>query len=721
MDKQSYEPDPSPNDVSTTAVLEDSGPSPASDPAADPDPQPVPETPKTRGSRATAEVDQRIVVVGGGMVGYWFAKSLAERDPDAKLGITVIGDEPRPAYDRVNLTDLFTDKNHRDLELAQSSWYRDAGIELIVGQRVVSIDREQKHVTTDTDRTVPYDRLVLATGSRAYLPEVEGNGLPGVFVYRTVEDVAAIQERAASAKRAVVIGGGLLGLEAARAVHAMGVETVVCERSGGLMARQLDAASANILKNEVQDLGIEVLLMRRIHSIHARDPALVEAGEALALRLEFEENKAPLGADLVIFATGIRSRDELAADAGLEVSGSSHGIVVDDTLTTSDPDIHAIGECVRHRGLVYGLVAPGYTMAEVLADRITGKTKRVFEGGDMSCRLKLMGVTVGVFGDYEAECRSVSRHRPDSRRSLLIQGNRLVGATVLGEWDQISQLQEAVDSNAFISTRMIDRFVKTGDLWAPQKVALPVAQWPQHRLVCNCMKLTRGQLSEAIDAGALTCQALQDKTAAGTVCGSCMPLLQELTGGKDVGFIHGIRGSRTVLITSTLAVLLAIGIILVKPIPVPELFSVEGGWYQFEKWWFGKDVKIITGFTLLGVATLGMVLSLRKRVKWLKKLGSFGYYRAFHTAIGVLCLVGLIVHTGMRMGDNLNFVLMCVFLGLNLVGALAGVSAALEARGNGPWALRARRFRPALTWAHLILFWPLPVLVGFHIAVAYLY
>ncbi|MEM6550787.1 MAG: FAD-dependent oxidoreductase [Planctomycetota bacterium] len=671
--------------------------------------------------RRSGPVEERVVIVGGGMVGYWFAKSLADRDPDGRFGITVIGDEPRPAYDRVNLTDLFTDKTDSDLSLADASWYHESGIELVVGRRVVQIDRDHQTVRTDDEQTVPYDRLVLATGSRAFLPALPGNNLPGVYVYRTVEDVAAIQKQAANAKRAVVIGGGLLGLEAARAVHAMGVETVVCERSGGLMARQLDAASANILKNEVQDLGIEVLLMRRVHSIHPRDAALVEAGEVLPLRLEFEDNKAPLGADLVIFATGIRSRDELAADAGLEVSGSNHGIVVDDTLTTSDPKIHAIGECVRHRGLVYGLVAPGYTMAEVLADRMTGKTKRVFEGGDLSCRLKLMGVTVGVFGDYEAECRTVSRHRPDSRRSLLIQGNRLVGATVLGDWDQIGQLQEAVDSNAFISTRMIDRFLKTGNLWAPQKVGLPVAQWPQHRLLCNCMKLTRGELSEAIAAGAVTCQALQDKTAAGTVCGSCVPLLQELTGSKDVGFIHAIRGSRTVLVASTLAVLLAVGIILVKPIPVPALFSVEGGWYQFEKWWFGKDVKIITGFTLLGVATLGLVISLRKRVKWLKKLGSFGYYRAFHTAIGVLCLLGLIVHTGMRMGDNLNFVLMCVFLGLNLVGALAGVTAAMEARGNGPWALRARRLRPALTWAHLILFWPLPVLVGFHIAVAYLY
>lgn len=671
-------------------------------------------TDKNSPIRQTDEKAQRVVVVGNGMVGYWFCKALTERDPEGRFAVTVLGDEVRSAYDRVNLTDVFDGKPSDALELADRSWYARRDIELITGDRVVAIDRAAREVVAESGRRCSYDRLVLATGSRPYVPEIPGNDLPGVFVYRTMDDVAAIRKAAESARCAVIIGGGLLGLEAARAVHALGVETVVCERNAGLMSRQLDAASANILRAEVRKIGIKVRLMHRLASITRR--AAGEAGPGL--RLCFEDAKPTIDADLVIFAAGIRSRDELAREAELQVSGVDRGIVVDDTLTTTDPNIHAIGECVRHRGVVYGLVAPGYEMAEVLADRLLGDEQAEFLGGDLSCRLKLLGVTVGVFGDFQTECRSVSRHRADSRRSLLIQGRRLVGATVIGEWDQIGLVQQAVDEQAFISTRQIDRFLKTGDLWPSDHVPLAIAQWPADRLVCNCLKLSRGELGQAVADGATSCEQLQACTGAGTVCGSCVPLLGELT---DSPAAVVVRGRKIVKWASLVALGVAAAIVVLKPVPVPETFDVESGWYQIEKFWRLGWVKQTTGFVLLGLAVVGMALSLRKRVKWLANLGNYGWYRAFHTTLGLLCLFGLIVHTGMRMGDNLNFVLMCVFLGLNIAGAVAGIAAAVEAKGTGAWALRARRWRPALTWAHLILFWPLPVLVGFHIAVAYLY
>lgn len=669
--------------------------------------------------RSVAADAKRLVVIGNGMVGHRFCKAIAEADPEGHWAVTVIGAEPRPAYDRVNLTDFFEGKSEDDLLLAGRDWYAKRSIDLVTADPVTRIDREQQRVVAASGQVFGYDRLVLATGARPYVPEVPGHDLPGVHVYRTVEDVQAIRKAGRSAKTAVVIGGGLLGLEAARALQAMGVETAVCERSAGLMARQLDAASAGILRRQVESLGIRVKLLYRLEQISELDAS---NGQTRALRLHFEDGKEPIDADLVVFAVGIRSRDELASEAGLDVAGVDRGIAVNDGLETSDPSISAIGECARHRGIVYGLVAPGYEMADTVAARLTGDPDRSFVGGDLSCRLKLLGVTVGVFGDFQAECRSVTRHEAESRRSLLIVGRRLVGATVIGEWDQMGRLQEAIEAGRYVSTRQINRFHRTGDLWRWESVPLPVMQWPDGRLVCNCLKLSRGELSNAIESGALTCAQLQESTGAGTVCGSCLPLLQEMTESPaGVSGVRPVRGRKVVLIASAVAAVLVVLAVLVKPAPIPEHFSVEGGWYQLEKFWRQDLIKQVTGFTLLGLAVVGMVLSLRKRVKWLARLGDYGWYRAFHTLLGVLCLVGLIVHTGVRMGDNLNFALMCVFLALNFLGAVAGVATALEARGSGAWALRARRWRPVLTWAHLVLFWPLPVLVAFHIAVAYLY
>jgi len=658
--------------------------------------------------RPISEQAKLIVVVGNGMVGHRFCQSLAKADPTGQYCIMVMGEEPRPAYDRVHLSESFIDENPDRLTLSSRSWYQSQSIDLHTGDPVMEIDRDRKRVKTQSGRSIGYDHLVLATGSSPFIPPIEGVDQSGVYLYRTVEDVIKIRKAAQSARTAAVIGGGLLGLEAAQALKHLGIETSVIEFANGLMPRQLNMSSGQVLREKIEENGVSVLLRAHTRSIVATDRGL----EILF------ENRPSIVVDFVVVSVGIRPRDELAESAGLKVAGSRGGVVINDKLETSDPDIYAIGECALHRGKVYGLVAPGYEMADILVKRLMGNNKAVFTEGDLSTRLKLVGVTVGVFGLFDADCRSVSFARPGLRRSLLISSNRVVGATIVGDWSQISQVQELVDREGAVSTRMLNRFRETGDLFSGS-VALPVQQWPASRLVCNCMKVTRGDLSAAILSGCTDAQALMEKTCAGTACGSCKPLLAQLTGSPVDEASAGRTGWRVMMFISLLAIVgLAVGL-FAGPVPLADEFTSP--WYRVDRIWRVGWIKQTTGFVLLGLSALGLVLSLRKRIKWLGRLGGYSWYRLFHAAIGVLCLAGLVVHTGMHMGRNLNFYLMCVFLGLTAAGALAGAITAIEARGQGAWAVRARRLRPILTWIHIILFWPLPVLVGFHIAAAYMY
>lgn len=664
---------------------------------------------KPTASRPIASDAQVVVVVGNGMVGYRFCKSLAEKDPEGRFCLRVIGEEPSPAYDRIHLSDNFLEEKSGSQLLADRDWYQDQSIELFTGDPVTEIDRDKRQVRTHSGKVIEYDHLVMATGSAPFVPPVEGTGLEGVYVYRTAQDVIAIKSAAQSARTAAVIGGGLLGLEAAQALRHLGLDTSVIEFANGLMPRQLDMAAGQLLRERVEEEGVSVLL-------RAHTQAIVPTDRGLEIRFA---NRPTLVVDFVVISAGIRPRDELARACGLDVAGAKGGIIVDDQLKTSDPNVYAIGECAIHRGKVYGLAAPGYQMADALASQLMGDEKAVFKEGDLSTRLKLVGTTVGVFGRFDADCRSVSFTRPGLRRTLLIRSNRLIGAIIVGDWDQISVIQEHAAREGGVSTRMISRFRSTGDLFAGS-VSLPVTEWPANRLVCNCMKVSRGDLSEAIAAGCDSVASLVECTGAGSACGSCKPLLAKLADSPVPTESMGSSLSSRMLIGASL--LTIIGLIaawIYGPIPLAEEFT--SAWYQVDQIWRIGWIKQTTGFVLLGLSAVALLLSVRKRVRWLSNLGGYSWYRVFHSAIGALCLVGLAVHTGMHMGQNLNFYLMCVFLGLTGAGALAGVVSALEAKGEGAWAIRARRWRPVLTWVHIVLFWPLPVLVGFHIAAAYLY
>lgn len=631
------------------------------------------------------------------MVGYRLCERLMAVGAGDLFRLTVFGEEPRPAYDRIHLTQFFSGRDPESLLLAPREWYGANEITLHTGDPVVAIDRERRVVRSASGREVPYDRLVLATGSRAFVPPIEGAQLPGVFVYRTLEDLAAIRDYAAGRHTAAVLGGGLLGLEAAKALHDCRLETHIVESSSGLLARQLNPPASDLLLAAVLKLGLHVRLQRQTMGIDALG----------AQRVLHFNNGETLAVDLVVIAAGVRPRDELASACGLPL-GIRGGVLVDDHLQTSDPDIFAIGECASHRGVIYGLAVPGYKMVDVLVDNLLGGHK-TFPGADLSAKLKLLGVSVATLGDYQGQGDTVTHQTDAVYRQLVVRDRRVVGAIAIGDWPELGRVQEAIDSRRRLARSLLEDFSQTGTVW-PEAGEQSVQHWPANAIVCNCMTVRRSVLGQAMARGCTTVESLARCTGASTVCGSCKPLLAELVGAPVV--VTAAKGWRPLLAASAFALLAALAIAWFKPLPVAG--SVQGGW-QLADFWHDGFLKQVTGWTLFGLCVVSLLLSLRKRLRWFT-LGDFGWWRAAHGVVGVLTLLALISHTGFRLGHHLNFVLMTNFLALALLGALAGGVTALEAKLTGA---AARRLRAVWTGAHTVLFWPLPALVLFHMLAVY--
>ena len=371
---------------------------------------------------------RNVVVIGNGMVGQRFCEKLVESDVHHRYRITTFCEEPRAAYDRVGLTSFFAHRDAEQLMMTRMEWYRANGVELHIGDRANRIDRDHFTVSSELGVEIEYDAVVLATGSYPFVPPIPGIDKQGVFVYRTIEDLERIIAYGTRAKRAAVIGGGLLGLEAARAAYDLGLETHVIEFAPRLMPRQIDDAGSRILVDKIESLGVQVHLNKATKEVQ---------GNGCVERMEFGDGES-LDVDMIIVSAGIRPRDELARECGLEI-GERGGVVVNDRLQTSDPDIYAIGEVVLHGGMIYGLVAPGYEMAESLARNLCGGDER-FTGADLSTKLKLMGVDVASFGDYEAgpdDALPLTWEDPFEGvyKKLLfsLDGTRLLGGMLVGD------------------------------------------------------------------------------------------------------------------------------------------------------------------------------------------------------------------------------------------------------------------------------------------------
>ena len=642
---------------------------------------------------------ERLIIVGNGMVSHRFCLELSKQEESGRFDVQIFGDEPIPAYDRVHLTNYFNSSDSSELSLGTEDWYSQRGYELKTGTRIQSILADSKEVQDQDGNTYPYDKLILATGSKPFIPPIKGLDAPGVFAYRTLEDAQNILAYAKGRKTAIVLGGGLLGLEAANALRELDIKTSVVELANGLMPRQLDQNASRVLELQIRELGVDPVLGKGVSHVEPLKDGLL---------VHFKDESKQL-ADMLIVATGVRPVDDLAESADLK-QGVRGGIVVDDTLRSSKPSIYAIGECALHKGQLYGFVAPGYQMAEILAKNLCGGSK-TFEGADLSCRLKLMGIEVSAFGDYLEGGRILVHQTPSTYRKIVLRRDSFVGGIVVGTWDQTHVLQLAINEERFMTPSEQATFESKGTLPSDEGLV----NWPNTAIICNCTQTTKGELSKCLSSGCKTIQQLAEATGASTVCGSCRPLLGQLCGenGEEAAFRP--RGRSWLWATAAIGLILAVGFIFLKAFPEPE--SVQTAYFQFAQLWNDSTYKQISGYTMAGLSLIAILLSARKRVRFLR-FGNFGWWRAIHSILGTLCLVALIAHTGLDFGENLNLWLMTCFVGLNLVGAVAGLSIAMEDRFSGPWS---RRIRSLVTKAHILFFWPYPVLLGFHIYKAYAY
>jgi len=466
-------------------------------------------------------LDRRnVVVIGNGMVGQRFCEKLIEFDQDRQFRVVTFCEEPRAAYDRVGLTSFFAHRDAHKLLLARQEWYAENAVELHLGDRASAINRNAQIVRSDKGVTIDYDWMVLATGSYPFVPPVPGIQLPGVFVYRTIEDLEGIIAYASQVKRCAVIGGGLLGLEAAKAAYDLGLETHVVEFAPRLMPRQVDDAGSRTLVKKIESLGVHIHLGKSTKAIH---------GHQAVERIEFADGEL-IDVEMIIVSAGIRPRDDLAKESGIAI-GERGGIIVNDRLETSDRSIFAIGECALHHKMIYGLVAPGYEMAEVVAANLIGGDRR-FTGADLSTKLKLMGVDVASFGAYEAPADQATPlvfEDPFTGvyKKLLFtpDGTRLVGGILVGDAADYGKLLMLSKSEAALPCRPAELFIPTGQAGG---AAFGIDAMPDSAQVCSCNNVSKGELCAAIGDGADTLGALKRCTKAGTGCGGCVPLVTDL-------------------------------------------------------------------------------------------------------------------------------------------------------------------------------------------------
>jgi nitrite reductase (NADH) large subunit len=387
-------------------------------------------------------VSEPLVIIGNGMAAARLVEELSKRAL-GRYAIAVIGEEPKLAYNRVLLSSVLAKEvSHGDIELKPAKWWRDRGVTLLYGQSVVSIDADIRRVRLANGATLPFTQLVLATGSRPIRLNAPGMDLPGVMTFRDLGDVAAIEAAAANKAKVVVIGGGLLGLEAAYGVAKAGAQVSVIHLMDRLMERQLDARASAMLKKAVEDKGIAVYLNAETTGIK---------GEKQATAVVLKDGQE-IAADLVVVAAGIRPNIDMARTAGLDIG---RGIVVDDHMQTSKAGIHAIGECAEHRGIAYGLVEPAYEQARILAIRLAGETEN-YPGSVLATNLKVSGVNVFSAGDFlgAAGTEQILLSDPglSTYKKLVIAGNRLIGAVLFGDTADGLWYLELIRSGTSIET-----------------------------------------------------------------------------------------------------------------------------------------------------------------------------------------------------------------------------------------------------------------------------
>lgn len=639
-----------------------------------------------------------VIVVGSGPVGIRFVQELLVRKPDAD--VKLFGDEPYAPYNRVQLSSVLAGDIKRDaITYTLPDSAKHPHFSYLVSA-IESIDTEQRTVTDAQGNRYHYGKLVLATGSRPFIPNIPGINQRGVYTFRNLRDADSLYARLSSAKHIVVVGGGLLGIEAARALRRFNTRITLVHQGDKLMNRQLDEEAARRLQHKLQDCGIDIILNSGVRVVHGMNRV-----EAVTTR-----NGDKLDCDTVLFCTGISCNSELALDAGIK---TARGIVVDDELRTSDPHVFAIGECSEFNQQIFGFAGPGLDQAAVAADALCGGRSRYY-GSSASSRLKVVNEEVFSTGEVNefnrhGRQREIVFRRGDIYRKLVVYNGKLIGLLGIGNWPELPRLQELFQQQRPVYPWQLWQFKLNGRLWFNDSAG-DARTWPATAIVCQCNSINQGEIVAAIETGCSTLPALADTTRAGSVCGSCKPLLNQLLGSEAPA--EKEKGWLTILLSSIAALLVGVLVVGLPALTVPGSVqdSTPLGGIWNDKFW-----KQVTGFTLLGLSAVGLLMSLRKRINS-KRLGDFAYWRAFHIVLGMACVSLLIAHTGFHLGSNLNRYLMVNFLLVIGLGAVAGIVIALSHRLKPASSIR---WRKTLSWVHLLVSWPLPLLLAMHILSVY--
>lgn len=460
---------------------------------------------------------QNLVIVGNGMVGHHLVERLVEANATEYYAITVIGEERFVAYDRVHLSSVFSGQSHQDLLLSSEDWYQKNGIRLILGSKVTTLDTDNQRLVMDDEDVLAYDKLVLSTGSYPFVPPIEGNDREQCFVYRTLDDLTEIRQACEKSSSGAVIGGGLLGLEAANALRLLGVDTHVIEFAPRLMPVQLDAGASGVLEDKIKSLGLHVHLDTATTSI--------TDGETAKHRLNFKNGEF-IEVDVLVFSAGIRPQDALARQAGLAI-GERGGIVINDDCQTNDSNIYAIGECALWEQKIFGLVAPGYQMARVACGSLLQEFSiptESFKGADMSTKLKLLGVDVASIGDAQmmtqgAQEMVLQDTVAGSYKKLVVnaEGDKLLGAILVGD---------NTDYDALLQCYLNDTPLPDHAAHLLFDTSMLSGEVSDNALICSCHNVTKGDLVEAIHAGSHDLASLKSCTKAGSGCGGCSNMVK---------------------------------------------------------------------------------------------------------------------------------------------------------------------------------------------------
>ncbi|MDF1781312.1 MAG: FAD-dependent oxidoreductase [Alcanivoracaceae bacterium] len=646
-----------------------------------------------------------IVIVGNGPSGMQCLVQL--RRLGVRTPILLFGKERWAPYDRVKLSSFLAGSASFD-SLSNLPEEINDDVVHYVGREIIAIDASAKTVSDNVGETHCFSRLVLALGSRAYIPNLPGTQLAGVFRFRDMADAHALMARTTRSRHTVVIGGGLLGIEAARGLCRFHTDVTLIQHSERLMNRQLDAEAASIVHHALEGEGVRVLLQTPIKSIGGRDRV-----EHVLLA-----NGEKIHCDSVVFATGISPNRELADQAGVRIA---QGVRVDEHMCTSLADIYAVGECAQFGDHISGLVAPGLHQARIAAAHIAGNAEAYAPVADTTW-LKVLSLEVFSAGEFREESRfrihrtAVFRNRSKGLyRRIMMRGGRVVGVVSIGEWPERAQAMTLLRENRRIFPWHILRFYLTGKTSAESN-SHHVENWPSTAIVCQCKSISRGEMSTVLQRFALHDAAerkdhIQKVTGAGTVCGGCDALLDNLCGAPTEAK-RQVPGAKVLGVVGMLTALF-MGLSFLQP--MPSVATAIADQSMFEMWSRDSLLRQISGYGLLSASLLTLFLSLRKRVPILS-LGAFSSWRMVHSVVGLCAVLLLLWHTGFSLGQNLNRWLMTSYLMVLGWGGMVALLALAESTFAGRWPANWRR---RMTWLHIIVFWPVPVLLGFHILSVY--